>query len=679
MRNVSTGFPLDGPCLIKYQGRVVHWLLAALTVFASASAVAVSPVERFALAAIGVWLTVTAAVGVLLAGWVRSNPIGWLLLVLASAVATSLAARAYAVNRVAAGAADAALVPLATWLAKWVAVPGFAMIAFVLLVFPTGRLPSPRWRPLAWVTAAALTGGSGALAFQPGVVEGVGLDNPFGWTGHGPLLQALTDVLMPVVALTGLGALGSVVVRYRRSSGDERQQLGWLAFATVVFVACGIFAFAAEGALNDLSFVAALVGLTGVPVAIGVAVLRYRLYDLGTIVNRTLVYGALSIGVTALYIGTVVGIGTALDRAAGLAASLLATALVAFGFQPLRQRIQHAVDRAMYGERRDPYSVLTGLTRRLRATPDPTGVPELVVTTLTDTLGLAYAAIELDHPDGAVRVAERGDPGTDVAEVPLSYQDEVVGRLLHARPRGGTAGRTEQLLGDLADQVTPALQAARLTSALQLSRERLVLAREEERRQLRGDLHDSLGPDLAGLTMGIEAVENLLATDPAAAAATLELLRERARGTVSTVRAVVDGLRPPALDDLGLAEAVHQRTAALRTGSGPGVDVRTEGDLLRLPAAVEVAAYHVAVEAATNAVRHASARHVSVVIARIRNGLLVRVDDDGRGLPVGIRAGAYGLVSMRERAAELGGSFDLQTGATGTTITVVLPLPASAA
>lgn len=117
----------------------------------------------------------------------------------------------------------------------------------------------------------------------------------------------------------------------------------------------------------------ALVGLTGVPVAIGIAVLRYRLNDVGTIVNRTLVYGALSIGVTAVYVGTVVGVGTALDRADGLAASLLATALVAFGFQPLRQRIQHAVDRAMYGERRDPYSVLTGLTRRLRATPDPTG------------------------------------------------------------------------------------------------------------------------------------------------------------------------------------------------------------------------------------------------------------------------------------------------------------------
>lgn len=167
--------------------------------------------------------------------------------------------------------------------------------------------------------------------------------------------------------------------------------------------------------------------------------------------------------------------------------------------------------------------------------------------------------------------------------------------------------------------------------------------------------------------MGIEAVENLLATDPAAAAATLELLRERARGTVSTVRAVVDGPRPPALDDLGLAEAVHQRTAALRTGSGPRSRRPHRRGPVK-PAAVEVAAYHVAVEAATNAVRHASARHVSVVIARIPDGLQVRVDDDGRGLPVGIRAGAYGLVSMWERAAELGGSFDLQTGATGTTI-----------
>jgi signal transduction histidine kinase len=202
-----------------------------------------------------------------------------------------------------------------------------------------------------------------------------------------------------------------------------------------------------------------------------------------------------------------------------------------------------------------------------------------------------------------------------------------------------------------------------------------VVAREEERRRLRGDLHDSVGPELAGLTMGLEAAENMLAADPAGAASALAVLRERASDAVGTVRAVVDGLRPPALDELGLAAAIRQRAGALVSGAGPRLDVTVSGDVAALPAATEVAAYHIALEAIANAVRHAAATTVSVKLLAANHEMRIIVRDDGTGLPEHVREGAVGLISMRERAEELGGSMTVETSDGGTAVTAALPLP----
>jgi signal transduction histidine kinase len=582
-------------------------------------------------------------------------------------------------DRIGGGAVDAPGVLLATWLVTWLLIPGLGLFGFVLLLFPTGRLPTRRWRTIAVFGGAALIAGAAAKGFRSGTVDGVGLTNPLGWVGGEQLLAAVLAAAVPLSAVFGFGAVLSLVVRYRASIGDERQQVKWLTFAAVVLLCCAVFAAVASGPLNDASFVAGLIGLTGVPVAIGVAVLRYRLYDLGALVNRTAVYAALSLAVTAIYVGTVVIAGTALNRAAGLAASLLATLLVAAAFQPLRTRIQQLVDRVMYGERRDPYGVLVGLTRRMQTSSDPTIVPELVVTTLHSTLGLAYAAIEIVDPDGALLVAASGTPVADPERVPLVYQDETVGNLVYARPAGRAARGTARLIVDVADQVAPALQGVRLTAALQRSRERLVLAREEERRRLRSDLHDSLGPELAGITMGLEATENLLATDPAAVTEALGLLRERARQAVGTVRLVVDGLRPPALDDLGLAESVRRRAAALHGLRGPVVEVIVEGDVEVLPAAVEVAAYYIAVEGLTNAIRHGNATSIVVHFSVGPTHLDVTVRDDGCGIVHPVRDGAYGLHSMRERAVELGGSLAVDSGPAGTSLAAALPVPRTVA
>jgi signal transduction histidine kinase len=654
-------------------------MLLAGTLAASVAAVLLSPVDRIALVAIVGWLAVTASVGFVLAGRVQTNPVGWLLLAITALVAVHLVATAYVLDRIGGGVVDAPGLAVATWLVTWLLIPGFGLFGFVLLVFPTGRLPSKRWRSIAVLGGAALIAGAAAKGLAPGPVDGVGLVNPLGWEGGEALLADVLVAAVPLSAVFGVGAVLSLAIRYRASVGDEREQLRWLTFAAVVLVCCAVFAAAASGPLNDASFVAGLIGLTGVPVAIGVAVLRYRLYDLGALVNRTVVYAALSLAVTGMYVGTVVVAGTALNQAAGLVASLFATLLVAAAFQPLRTRIQQLVDRVMYGERRDPYGVLVGLTRRLQTSSDPTTVPELVVTTLHSTLGLPYAAVEIVDPDGALLIAARGALMSDPERVPVVYQDEIVGNLVYARPTGRAARGTARLIADVADQVAPALQGVRLTAALQRSRERLVLAREEERRRLRSDLHDGLGPELAGITMGLEATENLLATDPAAVTEALASLRERARQAVGTVRSVVDGLRPPALDDLGLAESVRRRAAALRGAGAPGIEVIVEGDVELLPAAVEVAAYYIAVEGLTNAIRHGNATSIVVRIGIEAGHLAVTVRDDGSGVVHPIREGAYGLLSMRERAAELGGCLTIDSGPVGTVLTAALPVPRTVA
>lgn len=277
------------------------------------------------------------------------------------------------------------------------------------------------------------------------------------------------------------------------------------------------------------------------------------------------------------------------------------------------------------------------------------------------------------------------DAAPATVALPLVAQGEAVGELrLVLRPGERELGPADRrLLGDLSRQAGIAVQATRLTTdlrgltvTLQHSRERLVTTREEERRRLRRDLHDGLGPALASVTFKVEAARNLLRRDPARADALLASVAEQTQGTISDIRRLVYDLSPPALDQLGLVAALRQYAVGLDTGTQVGVDV--PDDLPSLPAAVEVAAYRIALEATTNALRHAAARHCVVRLAVEDTALLVEVCDDGRGLPEQPRAGV-GLHSMRERAAELGGVCAVEPRADGgTVVRARLPLAAGA-
>jgi signal transduction histidine kinase len=511
----------------------------------------------------------------------------------------------------------------------------------------------------------------------------MGLVNPMGVEALGTLPRVIDAAQLPLWLGLLLVSAASLVVRFRRSGIEQRQQIKWLAFAASAIPVWFIVSPLVQETVPVLFEIGETLAFAGVPVAVGIAVLKYRLYDIDLVINRTLVYGVLTACVVGIYV-LVVGYLGALLRTDDLLVSLIATGVVAVLFAPLRDRLQRVVNRLLYGERDDPYAALSRLGQRLEAALTPEAVLPTVVRTVKEALRLPYAAVEIRRNGSFEVAAETDGPVGDTASLPLLYGGEPVGRLVLGR-RPGEADFTpadRRLLEDLARQVGVAVHATRLTEEalrlsadLQKSRERLVSAREEERRRLRRDLHDGLGPQLASLTMKAEAARDLLESAPDRSSALLEEITTQAQEAVTDVRRLVYGLRPPALDDLGLLGALQaQATHTEHNGLRVTVDVPEE--LPSLPAAVEVAVYRIAQEALTNAARHAAAQSCTVRIApdKRANVLRLEVTDDGRGI-LEDRSAGVGLASMRERAEELGGTCEIEAPSSGgTSVRAILPL-----
>ena len=556
--------------------------------------------------------------------------------------------------------------PIQATLGKVMTITRMTLLVALFFVFPDGRV-LPRWGIVpVGLWFAQLVG----IMFFPGTP----LDS-WDWP---PLPTAIG------FALIFGPAVYAQVYRYRRISGlVERQQAKWaiggLLLAVSGFVALNVWLAAQQNrwseesplraVLTDFAFNTAFtLVFAAIPVALAVAVFKYRLFAIDVIINRSLVYGGLTVGVVALYVLVVAGVGTLFRTGENLLVSLIATTIVAIVFQPLRGWLQRGANRLLYGERDEPYAVISRLGRRLEGTLVPEAILPTIVETVAGALRLPYAAIALgDGVDRAI-VAAIGTPTPDPLHLPLTYQGESVGELLLAPRAPGEefSPADHRLLADLARQagvaaraVRLAAEARRLAADLQASRERLVTAREEERRRLRRDLHDGLGPRLAALTLRLDTARDLLADD-SRADALLADLATRTEDAVVDIRRLVYALRPPALDDLGLVGALQQATEGYGQ-AGPRivleVSVADGRSLSQLPAAVEVAAYRIAQEALTNVVRHAAASRCAIRLARdIADGMLiVEVSDDGRGIAPDHVAG-IGLGSMRERAAELGGA-----------------------
>ncbi len=570
--------------------------------------------------------------------------------------------------------------------AQWVALVGeagwpalYAGLVAIVMVFPDGRLPSPGWRPVAIGAAVSFAGLVLALAFAPG-----------------PLAEPFAAVERPVPTLPAewiiapfwLGTLASLFaaawaarVRLHRAVGRERRQLLWLAYGALsipaTLVVCALD-YALTGDTTWLTAAAVMAMELAIPIAIGIAILRYRLFDIELVLSRTLVYGILTACVVAVYVAVVGGLSTLVDARGAL--GLVATGIVAIGFQPLRLRVQAWVDRRVYGDRNDPYAALSRLGDRLQATLAPEAVTQSIVETIAEALRVPYVALEFERDGRFELIASQGSArGGTGEEIPLAYQGRAIGRLTVRPPAGRELSAADRrLLADLASHAGVALHGVRLTADLQRSREQLVSAREEERRRLRRDLHDSLGPTLAGMAFRLDAAGHLIDNDPEEAARVIRELRGETQEAIADIRRVAHDLRPPALDELGLVSALQAHAGRL-SGNGTQLEVSIEAPapFPELPAAVEVAAYRITLEALANVSRHAGARTCRVELDLGRD-LRIAVADDGLGLAGATEMGV-GLASMRERAAELGGRTDVgpREGG-GTLVVVVLPIGAPA-
>jgi signal transduction histidine kinase len=578
------------------------------------------------------------------------------------------------------GMAHTPYLPL-TGFAVWVYAQfgAFLMVGLplVLVLYPTGRLMPGRWGHVSRLVIAMALAMPVLLCFAPMAVLEVDASMPMA-TGMPalPLPQHLYVVVLSVAREVTMLAmpLGVAVLfaRQRRADGLERTQLRWLLWAAVMCLVLSGFAIVLHNGWIVMTALVVALAVTCASIAIGI--LRPDVADVDALMGATVVWAS----VAGVVIGLDLLLVAALDRVLGdrldqRDATLLLLLVAVTIYAPLRGWVSALVRRALVGRRGDRYAVVADLAARLEEHHDIRSQLPALATEVAAAFKLGFVRVEVYGAGGSAVSATHGDRPADVREVPIRYGAEDVGRLeLPARGvRSMLSKRDQALLFDVVRQAATAVRSARLATDLQASREQLVVAREEDRRRIRRDLHDGLGPVLGGVAMRLDAAGNALDGDPEASRRLIAQSRQDITEALADVRRLVHGLRPPALDDLGLVAALDQQAARL---ASDGLRVAVDAaELPQLSAAVEVAAYRIVSEALANTARHAQARRASVRLAGEPPGLLVEVRDDGVGIGPDVVAGV-GLRSIRERAEELGGRAEVRCpGSGGTLVRAWLP------
>lgn len=617
-----------------------------------------------------------ALLGVRVVAHARASAVGWLFLLLSLTCAiTVLSGTVPATGR---------MVRTGAWVNSWSWWLGYALVVVLVLVL-LGAVTGHRHRLLVLLAAAGAAASTTGLAVatwpDPSAFWAV---PPPGGVLQAPSLLVMTAGIVVLLAATAAGALSAVTCWLRGPAGTPRVG-GWLLLGAALLLGANVL----EALGYPLVWV---VGAAALPVAAAVTITRYGLYDIDLLLHRSLLYGSLTVALLGLYAGSMV----VLARLVPAQAAAVAAVAVALLVRPVHAALQRRVDRYVYGQRSDALQVITGLSESLRPELEPHSGLRSIVSTAASALKLPWAGLVL-HPAGAfaghgeVVVAHGRARGLPRESFPLIHQGQPVGVLVVEvrSPEENLTRGDRKLLCLLADQAGATVHAVLLTQDLQRARERLVLAREEERRRLRRDLHDGIGPCLSGVRLQVTALRR---TAPAEIATKLECLTEDLQRSSAELRTLIDDLRPPALDQ-GLCQALEHHATRLSSES-LSIRVDTEGDLTTLPAAVEVAAYRIISEAVHNTVRHARATACEVQVRADATGLHVHVRDDGTGSPThpldhaphhGIDpgtgpgadiGGGVGLQSMRERAHELGGTVSITaTQPTGMSVRAFLPFP----
>ncbi|MFC4597398.1 sensor histidine kinase [Cohnella hongkongensis] len=565
------------------------------------------------------------------------------------------------------------------------------LFVLFLLLFPNGKIVRRR---VFWICI-----GVALVRLSAGIFE----NEPWGLQNW-----PIAVNLMSMVLLYG-SIMYSQYVRYRyEANAVERQQTKWFVYGLLLSLT-GILTVSVLPVLLQPDFysqpsplwllvldMTVILLMMPIPVTITMSMLRKRLWDIDPIVNRTLVYAGLSALIIAVYSLTVSYLSFLFKVGQNMLFSLIATGVVAFLLAPLKERLQKAVNRMMYGEQHDPYTVLLELGNRLKEPLAPEAALETVARTVKEALRLPYAGIKLLRNDRPLLVASVGDLPPDTISLPLVGGGEEIGSLIVAvRSPGETFNEADQrMLGFLARHAGTVLQSVKQTmdiglliGELQQSREQLIMAREEERRAMRNNLHDEIAPRLASMKLTASLVEDWIRDDPPKAILFMNRFRDEIGKTVEEIRGIVYDLRPPALDELGLVGALRQRAEQLQDVRAASkdpqlrIEIEAAGSWPALPAAVEVGAYRIVTEALVNVVKHSQADlcRVRIEFRAETSELQLEIADNGVGLTdrpskPGHRGG-LGLTSIRERTEELGGVCRFHSPPEGgTVIAAALPV-----
>jgi signal transduction histidine kinase len=554
---------------------------------------------------------------------------------------------------------------VAYWFVSEVGSGLLVALPLVLVLYPTGRLPVGRGRPLAVTSVALSVVLPLVLVLLPDqAVYGDELPARIRALLPGlavPVDPALGPVVLPVAQVLTLLALplGAAVVfiRHGRAGGAERTQLRWLLWAALVCLLAGLVMLLDPN--GPLGLAALVVALAVTSASIVIGIIRPQLVDIDALVGGTLVYGGIAAGVVALDFLLLAGVSRLLgDRLGERQVTILVLVLAVAAYGPLRAWLTALVRRRLLGRRGERYEVVSTLAAQLEETGRLEDQLPALATTIAEAFRIPFVRVDVIGPGGLGLSATHGEEPAATRAVPISYRGEQIGSV--TLPDGGIRAmlsrRDQVLLVDVVRQAAIAVRSSLLTRELQESREQLVLAREEDRRRIRRDLHDGLGPVLGGVAMRLDAAGNAVGTDPQTARRLVAQSRADITEALADVRRLVHGLRPPALDDLGLLAAVQQQVE--RTQS-EDLRVAVQADeLAGLPAAVEVAAYRIVSEALANVSRHAAAGVCTVTLRKQGGELGIEVADDGCGIGPDVVAGV-GLRSLRERVEELGGRYEV--------------------
>jgi signal transduction histidine kinase len=616
------------------------------------------------------------------------NPVAWLMLGLPLFDIVSSATHDYARHALVIAPGSWPGGDLASWIASWTWVPLVVMGALLLMLLPNGRPVSRRWRWLIYVTLAE---GAlilvGFMATWP--LRGVRM---LGQIETLPGLPAITRIAAAsgfVLMLIFLAGIASMIVRFVRSRGEERQQLKWITFGVAVL---GLTIMVGISFGGDLPVIVDAVAILILTAAIAIAILKYRLYDIDLVINKTLVYGSMAAFITAVYVAIVVGIGRAIGSDRNIALSIVATAVVAVAFQPVRERVQRFANRVVYGKRATPYEVLSEFSGGMSHTVATEDLLPRMARIVAEGTGAARADVWLRLGPDLVREASwpqtnaqvpsvvpaNEGPGPTVedadAAVPVRHQGELLGVIGIKKSPGEAVTPTEtKLLEDLASQAGLVLRNVRLIEELRTSRQRLVTAQDEERRRLERDLHDGAQQRLVAISLGLRMARGLVdAEEDAALGERLDQASEELTRALGELREFARGIHPAILTERGLVPALH--SLAERSTVPATVDANLEA---RLPAPVEATAYFVVSEALANVAKYSKATAVSVRAGATDGVLAVEVIDDGIGGADPSRGS--GLRGLADRVAAVDGTLKVESPpGKGTRLTVRIPVPAMA-